>query len=314
MFSPIGVISSSDSTAAEPPSSAITTSSHYWTLENLAVDFADTGTNSGDTGSWYFNRFGYETSSNISLRDDGQGDASTLITFAQNYMTPEPEIAATGGDNSQTPKMPCDFSGDFTVEFAVRPTGYAGLWGPSVHMIGVFLVGFDAFGDGITMRPTFQLLSPVGSDTVFSTIPGSLQMQTDWIQSQTDYNNFVIKDARGTAAPTTDNTYHLLGTFEASTRTMSLYLDGSLQSSQTLTTQEYTDFLNGTDADAQKDLTKLDRYKRDRIYILADRVAASLPYGSRGYFQDLRIHQGVHMNASQAAEQATVYRLGSSLG
>jgi hypothetical protein len=95
---------------------------------------------------------------------------------------------------------------------------------------------------------------------------------------------------------------------------MSLYVDGVLAGTDTLTSQEYIDFINSTTGDAQKVLGKLDRYKRDRIYIMADRKASDLPYGSEGYAQDLRIHQGVHMSASQALEQSKVYRLGANLG
>lgn len=314
-MTPLGVIASSDSTPAEPPpgggpTPAITSSAHYWTLDNLGVDFADTGTNSTDTGLWYFERKGTESNPGFSLRLDDTGNA---FDHTGSIRTDQLEPLQFNSVNWTDPRQPSNLSGDFTVEIVFRQAGFGVQWGMTCHMIGTFILGFDNLDGGGAIQPTFQLLNPKGSDSQ-SGGPVSFQYQTDRIQSQSDYTNFVIKDARSSTTAIVDNTYHLLGTFEASTRTMKLYVDGVLEDTQTLTAGEYSSFLNGDDADPQKVLSKLDRYKRDRIYITPNRSLDSLPYTNGGYSDDLRIHQGVYMDDAQAAAQASIFRLGASLG
>ena len=324
MFTPIGILASSDSTAAQAPpgegpgeTTAIEPGSHYWNVDETGSDYQDSGDNSGDTGIWYFEREGDEINPNVSLRLDETGNAfAHTVTGGSKTNALSPIVVNSG--NSTTPRMPADLSGDFTVEIALRQVGFGSEHGLTVHMVGVFILGFDRYDGGATITPTFQLLNPKGSDTAVSG-PGYITQQSDTIQSTTDYNNLVIKDARGSTTALVDNTYHLLGTFEASSKTMKLYVDGVLADTQTLTTGEYNSFLLGDDADAQKDLSDGTRYKRDRIYVMPNRSIAGdgsaneLAYTNGGYSDDLRIHQGTYMSDNQAAAQASLYRLGSSL-
>ncbi len=260
--------------------SVFTTGTHYWKMQAADTQEIDQGTSISS-----YNPLFIGTGINAqqaSLRADSS-DFSIGFDVSSNF----------GAVASQT-VFNLLFSGHFTVEMMARfdtvqnesgNVSSIGVYTPITSIDGgVFNLICDNFDTGTgNAKPSFQLI-----------YPGELD-------DSSDYAVRVIGDARSASDIVLGYIYHLLGTFNAVTRKLDLYVNGVLVGTDTITLEEYLIWRG--DGTADNDLNSPTRTDRKTLYFGKRPVSGQIDQQS-GLLDNIIIHSGVFMDATQAALQA----------
>jgi hypothetical protein len=261
----------------------ITTASHYWDMDASATQQLDSGTSSTD---YNLSFIGNLTPTQPSLRSDATGFS---ILF--------PQEVSNGDSYLQNLVFQNTFLSHFTIEGIFKFDTIQDSGG-NKSQIGI-TTPEEALNGGI-----FNLTADNLNDTVSSsTFPTfTLQLGGVYVDGN-DYNNLVVADARSSVPVILGNTYHLLGTFNAITKTLYLYVNGVLAGTDTITDSDYDNWL-GSGEDYLGDSGRLNR----RTLRLGKRPVGDIATNAdqSGRIDNVLLHNGIFMNAGQAAQQATI--------